>query len=209
MWKVLNSIIYGEEKQIQSGIICRLFLNKDKTKSISIQVYDNTTIKELYENFKETIEGNIAIIDKETQEYKFILKEKKNNYNEFILNNNFLIFDYLYNEKYELFYLPCNKKKPYIISMALKEKNSFQYIEVKENIEYKPLKEQLLKKEAAFKFSKKYKKFVKITIILQRDILEIIKENSKKSTIIPLSSINDIREVSILSYYSNFLISEL
>ena len=205
MWKAFNSIIYGEQKQIQTGLICRLFLNKDKTKSISIQVYDNTTIKELYEKFKVTIEGNISIIDKETQEYKFILKDKTNNYNEFILKNNFLIFDYLLNEKYELFYLPCNKRKPYFISMALKEKNSFQHIEDKENIEYKPLKEQLLKKETAFKFSKKSGKFYKITIILHRDILEIIKKNSNKgSTIIPLSSISDIREVYDRNYKSGY-----
>ena len=134
MWKALNSIIYGEQKQIQTGLICLLFLNKDKTKSINIQVYEKTTIKELYEKFKEVIEGNIAIIDKETQEYKFILKDKTNNYNEFILKNNFLVFDYLLNEKYELFYLPCNKKKSYSISMALKEKNSFQHIENKQDI---------------------------------------------------------------------------
>ena len=52
MWKALNSIIYGEQKQIQTGLICLLFLNKDKTKSINIQVYEKTTIKELYEKFK-------------------------------------------------------------------------------------------------------------------------------------------------------------
>jgi len=196
MWKALNSIIYGEQKQIQTGLICLLFLNKDKTKSINIQVYEKTTIKELYEKFKEVIEGNIAIIDKETQEYKFILKDKTNNYNEFILKNNFLVFDYLLNEKYELFYLPCNKKKSYSISMALKEKNSFQHIENKQDIQIKPFKEQLLKEDTAYKFSKKLNQFVKIKIILHSDILEINKIKSKKEpTIIPLSSISDIKVV--------------
>ena len=211
MWKALNSIIYGQKQKIETGLILPLYLNKDKSKSINIQVYEKTSCKELYDKFKEVIEGNVNLIDKETQEYKFILKDISNNYNEFILKDNFILFDYLMNEKYELYYLPFDKKKSYTISMALKEKNSFQYGPSKENISFKPLKEQLVKQDTVYKYSKKLNQFVKATIYLHRDILEIEKSKSEKDPInIPLSSISDIKEVYDKSYkqgYSTMMIS--
>ena len=213
MWKAINSMIYGEKQKIETGLICPLYLNKDKSKSISIQVYEKTTCKQLYDTFKEVIEGNIAIIDKETQEYKFILKNIANNYNEFIVKDNFILFHYLMNDEYELFYLPFNKKKSYSISMALKEKNSFQHENVEENIQFKPLKEQMIKEDTAYKFSKKQNQFVKIKIYLHRDMLEIEKLKSKKpSIIIPLSSISDIKEIYDRKYkqgYSTMMISSI
>ena len=106
MLKALNSIIYGDRKTITTGLICKLYLNKDKSKSIDIQLYENTTCKDLLNNFKNIIE---------TQEFKFVLKDITNQYNEFILKYNFFIFNYLMNEKYELFYLPFYKKKAYTI----------------------------------------------------------------------------------------------
>ena len=213
MWKAINSIIYGEKQKIETGLICPLYLNKDKSKSINIQVYEKTTCKQLYDNFKEIIEGNITLIDKETQEYKFVLKDISNNYNEFILKDNFIVFNYLMNDKYELFYLAFYKKKSYTISMALKEKNSFQHENVEENIQFKPLKEQLVKQDTAYKYSKKQNQFVKINIYLHRDILEIEKLKSKKgSVMIPLSSISDIKEIYDRNYkqgYSTMMISSV
>lgn len=215
MWTVINSFIKKEKTHITTGLICKLYLNKDKSKSINIQIYENTTVKDLYDNFKIIIEGNIGIIDNDTQEYKFILKDKTNNNNKFILKNNFLLFDYLMNEneKYELFYLPCNKRKPYAISMALKDKNSFQHTEIKEEAKLKPIKFQLIKQDTAFKFSKKMKQFVKINISLHTEHLEIEKiKSNKDSTIIPLSTICDIKEVYDKSYkqgFSTMLISSV
>ena len=205
MWKALNSIIYGEKHKIETGLICPLHLNKDKSKSISIQIYQNITCRQLYQIFKKIIEGNANVIDKETQEFKFILKDKSNNCSEFILKDNFKLLDYLITDKYELIYLAFNKKKIYEISMALKEKNSFQHEEVKENIQFEPLKEEILKKETAYKYSKKLKIYVDANIILQRDILEIEKLKSKKdSIIIPLSSISEISKINDKSFKNGY-----
>lgn len=210
MLKALNSIIYGDRKTITTGLICKLYLNKDKSKSIDIQLYENTTCKDLLNNFKNIIEGSISNIDKETQEFKFVLKDITNQYNEFILKDNFFIFNYLMNEKYELFYLPFYKKKAYTISLALKDKNSFQHPDIQENPQFEPLQEQLIKQDNAFKYSKKEKKYVKVKIYLHRDIFVIEKIKSKKESIIPLSSISDIKEVYDKSFdtgYSTMMIS--
>ena len=63
-------------------------------------------------------------------------------------------------EKYELYYLPLFKKKSYSISIALKDKNSLPHIENKDNYDFIALDDQLIKKDSAFKFSKKQNKFV-------------------------------------------------
>ena len=65
-------------------------------------------------------------------------------------------------EKYELYYLPVYKKKSYSISIALKDKNSLQHIEKQENYDFVALDDQLIKKDYAFKYSKKQNKFVPI-----------------------------------------------
>ena len=216
MWramKAIGSMIHGDQNKIQTGLICRLYLTKDKSKSVTIQIYKNTTIKELYNKFKEIIEGNISIIDTETQEYKFILKDISNNYSEFILKDNFLLFDYLMSDKYELYYLARYKKKEYAISMALKDKNSFYHADPSNNIKFKPIKEQLVKEDTCFKFSKKLNQFVKANIYLHSDILEIEKLKCKKgSTIIPLTSVSEIIKIYDKSYkqgYSTLLISSV
>ena len=211
--KAIGSMIHGEQNKIQTGLICRLYLAKDKSKSVTIQVYKNTTVKELFQKFKVIIEGNIAKFDEETQEYKFILKDISNEYSEFILKDNFLLFDYLMNDKYELYYLPLFKKKTYTIPMALKDKNSFQHIDPSQNINIKTIKEQLVKEGTCFKFSKKLNQFVKANIYLHSDILEIEKIKSKKgSMIIPLTSVSEIKKVYDKSYkqgYSTLLISSV
>ena len=110
-------------------------------------------------------------------------------------------------EKYELYYLPFYKKKSYSISVALKDKNSLPHIEKKENTDYTPLDDQLIKKDNAFKYSKKLNKFVPVIIFLHRDMIEVEKVKSGKFPIeIPLSSISDIKEIKDIKYKEGFSI---
>ena len=111
MFKKLTSLIYGEQNPISTGLICKLYLNKDKSKSMNIQINKKDTPKSLLDNFRIVIDGNANEIDPQTQEYKFVLKDTTNNFSEFILKDNILLFDYLEKEKYELYYIPFNKKK--------------------------------------------------------------------------------------------------
>mgnify|MGYP002626050580 CR=1 FL=1 len=212
MFKKLTSLLYGEQNQISTGLICKLYLNKDKSKSMNIQLNKNDTPKSLIDKFEVVIKGNANEIDPQTQEYKFVLKDTLNNFNEFILKDNILLFDYLEKEKYELYYLPFNKKKSYSISMSLKDKNSYHHSEVEENEGNNSLRVLLIKQGTAIKYSKKLKKYVDISIYLQRDMLEIVKKKSNKnSIIIPLSSITDIKEIYDNSYikggFSTMMIS--
>lgn len=196
MFKKLTSLLYGEQNPISTGLICKLYLNKDKSKSMNIQLNKNDTPKSLIDNFRVVIEGNANEIDPQTQEYKFVLKDTSNNFNEFILKDNILLFDYLEKEKYELYYLPFNKKKSYSISMSLKDKNSYHHIEIEENEGKNSLKQLLIKQGTGLKYSKKKKQYVDINIYLYRDMIEIAKKRSNKdSYIIPLSNISDIKEI--------------
>ena len=214
MWKTLsaiNSLVYRRESNLTTELYFKLNLNKDKSKQIDIQISPNSKVKDVYNNFKTQIELNAIKIDEELQEYKFILKDTSNKYNEFILKENILLYNYMKEEKYELYYLPVYKKKSYSISIALKDKNSLQHIEKQENYDFVALDDQLIKKDYAFKYSKKQKKFVQITIYLQRDMIEIVKKYSKKSPIeIPLSSISDMKEVNDIKFqegYSTMIIT--
>ncbi len=126
MWKTLsaiNSLVYRRENNLTTELYFKLNLNKDKSKQIDIQISPNSTVKDVYNNFKTQIELNAIKIDTELQEYKFILKDTSNKYNEFILKENILLYNYMKEEKYELYYLPVYKKKSYSISIALKDKN--------------------------------------------------------------------------------------
>lgn len=201
MFKKLTSLIYGEQNAISTGLICKLYLNKDKSRSMNIQLNKNDTPKTLLDNFRIVIEGNANEIDTQTQEYKFVMKDISNNFNEFILKDNIFLYDYLEKEKYELYYLPFNKKKSYSISMSLKDKNSYHHTEIEENEGNNSLKQMLIKQGPGLKYSKKLKQYVDINIFLHSDMIEIAKRRSNKGpNIIPLSSISDIKEIYDNSY---------
>jgi len=203
--KTIHSLVYRQQSNLTSELYFKLNLNNDKSKQIDIQISPNTTLKDVYDNFRTQIESNAIKIDPDIQEYKFILKDKLNKYNEFILKKNILLYNYMQEEKYELYYLPFHKKKSYSISIALKDKNSLQHKEKKENTDYTPLDDQLIKKDNAFKYSKKLNKFVPVIIFLHRDMIEVEKVKSGKFPIeIPLSSISDIKEIKDIKYKDGF-----
>ena len=208
MWnpmKTIHSLVYRQQSNLTSELYFKLNLNNDKSKQIDIQISPNTTLKDVYDNFRTQIESNAIKIDPDIQEYKFILKDKLNKYNEFVLKKNILLYNYMQEEKYELYYLPFHKKKSYSISIALKDKNSLQHKEKKENTDYTPLDDQLIKKDNAFKYSKKLNKFVPVIIFLHRDMIEVEKVKSGKFPIeIPLSSISDIKEIKDIKYKDGF-----
>ena len=208
MWKTLNainSLVYRKENNLTTELYFKLNLNKDKSKQIDIQISPNSTVKDVFNNFRKQIDLNAIKIDPDLQEYKFILKDKTNKYNEFILKENILLYNYMQEEKYELYYLPLFKKKSYSISIALKDKNSLPHIENKDNYDFIALDDQLIKKDSAFKFSKKQNKFVQITISLQRDMIIIEKKYSKKLPIeIPLSSISNMKDVKEIKFKEGF-----
>ena len=216
MWKTLNPLNYlvnKKDNNLTTELYFKLNLNKDKSKQIDIQISPNSTVKEVFDNFRQQIEINAIKIDPEIQEYKFILKDKTDKYNEFVLKDDIFLYKYMHEEKYELYYLPFYKKKSYTISVALKDKNSLQIVEKKGNNDYTVLDDQLIKKDNAFKYSKKQKKFVPVIVFLHRDMLEIEKQkNVKFPTTIPLSSISDIKELNKLKYkegYSIMMISSM
>ena len=208
MWnpmKTIHSLVYRQQSNLTSELYFKLNLNNDKSKQIDIQISPNTTLNDVYDNFRAQIESNAIKIDPDIQEYKFILKDKLNKYNEFVLKKNILLYNYMQEEKYELYYLPFHKKKSYSISIALKDKNSLQHKEKKENTDYTPLDDQLIKKDNAFKYSKKLNKFVPVIIFLHRDMIEVEKVKSGKFPIeIPLSSISDIKEIKDIKYKDGF-----
>ena len=206
MWKKISYFSYRKENNLTTELNFKLNLNKDKSKQIDIQISPNSTLQDILNNFKKQIESQMVKIDPELQEYKFVLKDKSNKYNEFILKNNILIYNYIQEEKYELYYLPYYKKKSYTISIALKDKNSLQHFEQKDIEDFTQLDNQLITNENnVFKYSKKYKKFVQINICLYTDSIEIEKIKSlKPSRTIPLLSITEIKEIKDITYKAGF-----
>ena len=207
MWKKLNYFYYKQNSNLTSELYFKLYLNRDKSKKIDIQITPNSTLDDVFNNFRIQIESNATKIDPETQEYKFILLDKTNKYNKFIIKKNFLLYNYMHEEKYELYYIPVNKKKSYTISLALKEKNSYQNEKTKNSIyDSYPLEDQLIKKDSAYKYSKKLQKFVPINIYLHRDTIELEKIKSSKFPIqIPLSSIQNIQEMNDITFKQEYL----
>ena len=81
MWNPVRSMISLVNRQqinLTSELYFKLYLNKDKSKQIDIQISPNSTLKDVYDNFRTKIESNAIKIDPDIQEYKFILKDKLN-----------------------------------------------------------------------------------------------------------------------------------
>ena len=183
MWRTINAInsfVYRKKTNLTSELYFKLNLNKEKSKQIDIQISQNSSVKDILNTFETQIKLNAIKIDPDNEEYKFILKDKTNKYNEFILKENILLFNYMREEKYELFYIPIQKKKSYTVSVALKDKNSIPHKEELFNDDYIVLDDQLIKKDSSFKYSKKQQKFIPIIIYLHRDRIEIAKKNSSQ-----------------------------
>ena len=216
MWRTINAInsfVYRKKTNLTSELYFKLNLNKEKSKQIDIQISQNSSVKDLLNTFETQIKSNAVKIDPENEEYKFVLKDKTNKYNEFILKEDILLFNYMREEKYELFYIPIRKKKSYTVSVALKDKNSVHYKEENSNDEYVVLDDQLIKKDHAFKYSKKNQKFMPVIIYLHRDRIEIEKKSSSQyPTAIPLSNISCIKETNEYNYkesYKTLMITSL
>ena len=88
MWKKISYFSYRKENNLTTELNFKLNLNKDKSKQIDIQISPNSTLQDILNNFKKQIESQMVKIYPELQEYKFVLKDKSNKYNEFILKNN-------------------------------------------------------------------------------------------------------------------------
>ena len=210
MWRSINYFVYKQESNLTSELYFKLNLNKDKSKQIDIQISQNSTLKDLLDAFGKQIKANAIKIDPDIQEYKFILKDKSNKYNEFVLKKNILLYNYMREEKYELYYLPFDKKKSYSISAALKDKNSIPRIEPKITDEYVVFDDQLINKDNAFKYSKKRKQFLPVIFYLNRDRIEIEKKNSEKYPIvIPLSNISLVKEIKDFKYKEGYSIMQI
>ena len=113
MWRTINAInsfVYRKKTNLTSELYFKLNLNKEKSKQIDIQISQNSSVKDLLNTFENQIKLNAIKIDPENEEYKFVLKDKTNKYNEFILKEDILLFNYMREEKYELFYIPIRKK---------------------------------------------------------------------------------------------------
>ena len=210
MWRSINYFVYKQDTNLTSELYFKLNLNKDKSKQIDIQISQNSTLKDVLDIFGKQIKANAIKIDPDIQEYKFILKDKSNKYNEFVLKKNILLYNYMREEKYELYYLPFDKKKSYTISAALKDKNSLPRVEPKITDEYIVYDDQLINKDNAFKYSKKRKQFLPVIFYLNRDRIEIEKKNSQKYPIvIPLSNITLVKEVKDFKYKEGYSIMQI
>ena len=216
MWRTINAInsfVYRRDSNLTSELYFKLNLNKEKSKQIDIQISQNSSVKDVFNNFEKQIKLNAVKIDPDLEEYKFVLKDKTNKYNEFILKDDILLYNYMKEEKYELFYIPIQKRKSYTVSIALKDKNSVPHNEENFNDDYVVLDDQLIKKDSAFKYSKKHQKFIQVIIYLHRDRIEIEKKHSSQYPIaIPLSNISCIKETKDYKYkdeYSSLIITSL
>ena len=191
---------------ITSGLICKLYLSKDKLKNIEIQLYNHTTCQDLLKTFKQPLEENMPKIDPQIQEYKFVLKDITNKYNQFILDIDFLPYDSLMGDKFELYYIPFNIKKPDTI-FTMKEKNIYKCEEenLNENNRTKINNKFIIKQNNVYKFSKKKKEFLPAIMRLDNDVIEITKKYSfKKIVIIPLSSITKIQQTNEHKYKQQY-----
>ncbi len=180
----LINIIIVKIKEKKSLII-PLYFTRDRNKKYNIEILPSHNMYEISQIYAPDYFNYIPRDDPE-KHFKFILVEKNNKYNEYILNDYFKPFKYLQTNNYDLFYFQL-----YIRGYLNVESNINQYYQIEENeclINYIQIFNRYkIKSDTIYKFSKRTNKFIKIIFTLHNDLIDIKKK--KKIIYIPINSI--------------------
>ena len=171
-----------------------LYFTRDKSKKLIIDLQPDDDLITIEQNYIGEYENFIPNFGHSINQYKYILLDTRNKYNEFILNNNFKPYLYLKKGYYELYYLKIIVKTELISESTINQyykaqSKSFDFIR-NDYYFFNPKNKKQIKTDEIYKYTKKRKKYEKINFTLFNDSIQIIKQN--KHEFIPIYNIISI-----------------
>ena len=165
-----------------------LYFTRDKSKKLIIDLQPDDDLITIEQNYIGEYDNFIPNFGHSINQYKYILLDTRNKYNEFILNNTFKPYLYLKKGYYELYYLKIFVKTELISQSTINqyykvESKSFDFIRNDYNF-FNPKNKKQIKTDEIYKYTKKRKKYEKVNFTLFNDSIQIIKQN--KHEFIPI-----------------------
>ena len=165
-----------------------LYFTRDKSKKLIINLQPDDDLITIEQNYIGEYENFIPNFGHSINQYKYILLDTRNKYNEFILNNTFKPYLYLKKGYYELYYLKIIVKTELISESTINQyykaqSKSFDFIR-NDYYFFNPKNKKQIKTDEIYKYTKKRKKYEKVNFTLFNDSIQIIKQN--KHEFIPI-----------------------
>ena len=165
-----------------------LYFTRDKSKKLIIDLQPDDDLITIEQNYIGEYENFIPNFGHSINQYKYILLDTRNKYNEFILNNTFKPYLYLKKGYYELYYLKIIVKTELISESTINQyykaqSKSFDFIR-NDYYFFNPKNKKQIKTDEIYKYTKKRKKYEKVNFTLFNDSIQIIKQN--KHEFIPI-----------------------
>ena len=165
-----------------------LYFTRDKSKKLIIDLQPDDDLITIEQNYIGEYDNFIPNFGHSINQYKYILLDTRNKYNEFILNNTFKPYLYLKKGYYELYYLKIIVKTELISESTINQyykaqSKSFDFIR-NDYYFFNPKNKKQIKTDEIYKYTKKRKKYEKINFTLFNDSIQIIKQN--KHEFIPI-----------------------
>ena len=165
-----------------------LYFTRDKSKKLIIDLQPDDDLITIEQNYIGEYDNFIPNFGHSINQYKYILLDTRNKYNEFILNNNFKPYLYLKKGYYELYYLKIIVKTELISESTINQyykaqSKSFDFIR-NDYYFFNPKNKKQIKTDEIYKYTKKRKKYEKVNFTLFNDSIQIIKQN--KHEFIPI-----------------------
>ena len=165
-----------------------LYFTRDKSKKLIINLQPDDDLITIEQNYIGEYENFIPNFGHSINQYKYLLLDTRNKYNEFILNNTFKPYLYLKKGYYELYYLKIIVKTELISESTINQyykaqSKSFDFIR-NDYYFFNPKNKKQIKTDEIYKYTKKRKKYEKVNFTLFNDSIQIIKQN--KHEFIPI-----------------------
>lgn len=208
-----NFLSYQETAipQLSTKVIPRyIYLSRDKSNKYSIDILPNsnsTDISFYIIGHKPPLLPPLEPLS--SSEYRFILKDPSDNFNEILLPHNFPFYNIiLQNPKHEIFYLkidPSNINFENSLSNYLIYKSQYEKTKYDNNYQIDQFSSRYVIKEHnnLLKFGINDNKFHKIGLCLDNDLLLITKFEKNKKKIIPIKNIVSFSQTQEIVYNEN------
>ena len=112
----------SKPKEIENtNTIYILYFSRNKSKQLKIDLQDNDDLNTIEQKYIEEYKNFIPNFGQSINEYKYVLIDTTNKYNEFIIDNNYKPYLYLKKRYYELYYLKITFKSELIFESTINQ----------------------------------------------------------------------------------------
>lgn len=177
-----------EKKRKKKSLIIPLYFTRDRKKKLDIEILPSHNIYEI-ERLYSADYFNYKPKEDPEKHFEFVLVDKNNRFNDFIINDYFEPFKLLNTHNFDLFYLQLFTRTHLNAESTVNQYYKVVPIELNRKIN-DSVRRYKIKNDNLYKFSKKSNSFIKIAFTLNNDSIEIKKK--QRNIFIPILNLISI-----------------